>query len=416
VPTYNLDGLHYQDVNTYSLQADYKILLSAAQTLQIKTSLDHQDTREIIPAVYTVPPPASPYYVPVGSYTERNVLSRRWHAEFQLNTQHHDGLRSSVGAYARRDEVQSPYYLNTTDTLLARSWGAFGHVEWRIDPRWLINAGAFYEDYAPIVARWSPRATLHWQPSPQHSLRLGISRAYRNPVLFETDADWRLKIFSPTGAVLPLPVTSSYILASGNIKPESMLSHEIGYLAVWPESAASLDLRLFQERITDFISTACTSLTPPGQCNAPFPTKPRDFYNVGSATQRGYEAQLKWQPRPNTQILANYAFLHIDSGITEQRYSPSHLSGLHLMHRFPGEIDMTLSHYWVSAFEPIGQGLLPAYKRLDARLAKRFKLDGLRGQVALTWQNLTGTYHEFIGDNASNLFDSRAYMQFQLDF
>lgn len=81
-----------------------------------------------------------------------------------------------------------------------------------------------------------------------------------------------------------------------------------------------------------------------------------------------------------------------------------------------------LSHYWVPAFKPIGQGDLPAYKRLDARLAKRFKLDGSRGQVALAWQNLTGGYIEFADDTLfqggpfTNLFDTRAYVHFQLDF
>ncbi|MDP2788279.1 MAG: TonB-dependent receptor [Pseudomonadota bacterium] len=405
-----LEGLHNQEVDSYSLQADYKRPLSSAQTFQIKASLDHLQTREIIPAV-------SPPAVPVGSYLELNLLSRRWHGEFQLDTEHLDGLRSSLGVYSRRDEVQSLYFWNTSDKLIANSWGVFGHLEWRLDPHWLLNAGAFFEDYEPVGGRWSPRATVHWQPLPHHSLRFGISRAYRNPVQFETDADWRLKVYSPTGVALPLPVLSSYILASGNVKPEELVSHEIGYLGLWPELGASIDLRLFRERITDFIRAECTDqVTVPSPCSGVFPTKPRDFYNAGGATQQGFEVQIKWQATSNTQFLANYAYLHIDSEFEEKRYSPPHISGLHLMHRLPGEIDMTLSHYWVSSFRPIGQGVLPAYQRLDARLAKHFRLDGLRGQVALTWQNLTDAYLEFADANPDNLFDSRAYVHFQLDF
>ncbi len=416
VPIGNLDGFRNQNLDAYSLQADYKRTLSPAQTLQIKASLDHLQTREIIPAYFNLPVPG---FVPVGSYMELNQLSRRWHGEVQLNTEHNTGLRSSMGAYSRRDEVQSFYYLNTTDKLVANSWGAFGHIEWRLDPHWLLNVGAFYEDYEPIGGRLSPRATLHWQPSSQHSLRFGISRAYRNPVLFETDADWILKIYSPTGALLPLPVVSPFILASGNVKPESMLSYEIGYLGQWPEMAANLDLRLFRERISDYISAECTSVTR-RDCSGLLPIAPKDFYNIGSATQQGLEAQFKWRAASNTQILANYAFLDIDSDFDEKRYSPSQQYGLHVMHQFPGEIDLTLSHYWVPSFKPIGIGggnaILPAFKRLDARLAKRFKLDGLRGQVALVWQNLTDPYLEFSDNNPENIFDHRAYVHFQLDF
>ena len=112
----------------------------------------------------------------------------------------------------------------------------------------------------------------------------------------------------------------------------------------------------------------------------------------------------------------------IDSAIDEKRYSPSQQYGLHVMHAFPGKVELTLSHYWVPAFKPSGQGNLKDHKRLDARLAKRFKLDGLPGQVALTWESLTGSYIDFANDlipgtsTPFNLFDSRAYAHFQLDF
>jgi hypothetical protein len=64
---------------------------------------------------------------------------------------------------------------------------------------------------------------------------------------------------------------------------------------------------------------------------------------------------------------------------------------------------------------------VPAYQRLDARLAKHFKLDGNRGTVALVWQDLSGSYYELggvAGDHPSldNLFDKHFYVQFQLDF
>ena len=77
---------------------------------------------------------------------------------------------------------------------------------------------------------------------------------------------------------------------------------------------------------------------------------------------------------------------------------------------------MSLSHYWVSGFKAIGQGPIPSYKRLDATLAKPFRINDLRGRVALSWQNISGAYLEFDNNNPVNLFDRRTRLDFQLDF
>ncbi len=399
---------HDQDVTSYFMQADYRQNLSDDRELLVKAYFNHLFLDEKVP-VMSLPP-----VVPAGSYYMRDLLGERWHGEFQVNTQHGQGLRSSLGGYVRRDEVRSVYYWNTPDTLQADSWGVFGHAEWRFQPQWLLNAGAFYEDYGKVGGKFSPRMTLHWQPSPHHSLRLGVSKAYRNPVLYETDADTRLNLLASDGSpLLTLPLSTSYILASGDLQPERLVSREIGYLGQWPEQGLTLDLRLFREHLSNYISLECTGTS--ASCKGINPTSPRSYVTQSGSDQEGVEAQLKWQPSRNTLVLANYAVLSIDSHNDEKRYSPSHMSGLHLMHRFPREVDMTLSQYWVSAFEPIGLAPLPGYHRLDARIAKGFKLDGMHGVVALTWQNLGGSYIEFDARNG-NIFDERAFLSLQLDF
>ncbi len=403
---------HDQWVGSGYFQADYRFDIDAGNSFLAKLYFDQLKTREDVPTAW----------VP-GSYYDLDTLSRRWHAELQLGNELGHGLRSVVGTYLRRDTVQSLAYWNTAERLHADSWGVFGHLEWRFAEQWLLNTGAFWEDYELVGGRFSPRATLHWQPSPRHGFRIGIARALRNPVLLETRGDSRIRLLASDGTpinlppVLPYP-TRPFFLASNNVEPEDILSREIGYLGEWPRRGLSLDIRLFQERIRNYISAECpTGISSDCKVSAhPATYLARDWYNIGSARQAGYEVQAKWQATQDTEILANYAFLHIDSGFDEQRYSPSHLSGLHLMHRFPGEVDLTLSQYWVSAFEPIGQGPLPAYHRLDARIAKRFKVSGQRAQVALTFENLTGKYQEFSDDYPDNVFDRRAYIHFRMDF
>lgn len=400
---------HQQDVGSQYFQADYELDMESGQHLQAKMYFNRMNTLEDVPT--TLSP---------GSYYEEDLLAERWHAEIQLDSDLSAGLRSALGAFIRRDSVRSTLYWNTPDKISADSWGVFGHLEWRLSDSWLVNAGAFLEDYELVGAHLSPRATLNWQPSPQHSFRLGISKAYRNPVLAETSGYNRIQLLAANGS--PLPFSATLVVASGNVQPEEILSREIGYLGLWPEQGVTLDVRLFQERIRNYISAERpTGNLSAGDCPVSSTTllgaSVRDFCNIGGSTQRGVEAQIKFQPSVETQILANYAFLHIDSGFDEKRYSPPHIAGVHLMHRFPGEVEMTLSHYWVSAFSAIGHSgdILPAYKRLDARLAKHFKMAGNRSQIALTWQNLTGPYYEF-DEKASNIFDSRAYVQFQTDF
>jgi iron complex outermembrane receptor protein len=400
---------HQQAVGSQYFQADYQREMDAGGSLQAKLYFNRLHTQEDVP-VSLVP----------GAYYVSDLLAERLHAEVQLDTDLAPGVRSVLGGYLRRDSVQSYLYWNTNDKISADSWGVFGHLEWRLADQWLVNAGGFLEDYDLVGTRFSPRVTLHWQPSTHHAFRVGIARAYRNPVLFESSGNAYIHVLNAAGSPL---ANVPYIVASGNVRPEDILSKEIGYLGVWPEQGLTLDVRLFHERIGNYIGFESPS-GHSGECPVSSTSAlpgARDMCNLGGATQHGLEAQIKWQASENTQILANYAFLHIDSEFNEPRYSPPNISGLHLMHRFPGEIDMTLANYWVSAFEPISQHSVPAYQRLDARLAKHFKLDGNRGTVALVWQDLSGSYYELggvAGDHPSldNLFDKHFYVQFQLDF
>lgn len=392
---------HDEDVKSYFGQLDFRQPLSIHSELQAKVSFNHFSTSADVPT--GVP-------LPAGSYYEVDLETTRWHGELQVNTQHEHGLRSSVGGYLRQDSVESAHFWNTQDKLYADSKGVFGHLEWRVAPEWLINAGAFWEDYATVGGKLSPRFTLSWQPSLQHTVRLGASKAYRNPVMFETNADWNLTLLAANGT--PLGVFGPYLLASNNIKPEEIFSQEISYLGMWPELGATLDVRLFKERISNFISAECPS---GGTCSGLNPPDSRDFFNIGGATQEGLEAQFKWRPSGRTQFLANYAFLRIDSNFDEKRYSPQHLAGLHLMHQFPGDIGLTLSHYWTSKFEPIGHGLLPASQRWDVHVAKGFRWGDTHAKLALGVENLGDDYLEF-SHTAENLFDTRGYVHLKVDF
>lgn len=422
-PADDMNQPHPQDVDSYFVQADYRLGISPSGELRAKVYFNHLRTRERVPVTGVV---ATLFG---ADHMQTDILSRRWHGEAQYNHDLGGGLRTSVGGFLRRDIVGSYTYFNTHDNLNVDSHGLFGHLEWRMAPAWMMNLGAFWEDVDKAGRRLSPRATLHWQPSPRHAFRVGVSRAFRNPFAYENAGHQRITLRDANGNVVLQ--TLPYYLASGTVEPEDMLSREIGFLGSWPEQGIDLDMRIFSERISDVINFECPSAMngtgPKDDCKPelrnfgieilgpPF-LVPRDAFNTGSSRQQGLELQFKWRPVPGTQFLANYAYLDIDSRIQgEDDYSPRHLVGLHLMREFPGKIDLTVSYYRTSGFEPIGQGDLPGADRWDLRMAKNLDLGGSAAQLALGVQNLGKAYEEF-SHGPLNLFDTRAYVHLTLDF
>ena len=419
---------HGQSVDSLQFQADYRWGISTSTELEAKVYMNHLQTREDIPIDGTLAGYLSVLSGTTGAdHWKTDILSRRWHAEIQLNMAPAEGVRTALGAFLRRDIVASPQYFATSEKVNVDSKGVFGHLEWRMAPKWLLNAGAFLEDYEGVGWRGSPRATLHWQPTPRQGFRVGISKAYRNPFAYEQQGQQSLTMYNANGDYLF--TTDPIFQASGNVNPESFLSKEIGYLGSWPEHGLDVDVRIFRERVSGVINLECSSYMDgtgstddcdPELHNFGLPLGlsglvSRDAYNVGTASQEGFESQVKWKPTPKTQVLFNYAYLNIDSHFDEKNFAPRHLAGVHLMHEFAGDLELTLSQYWTASFDPIGQKTLPASTRLDARIAKRIRLGDKTARLALAVQNLGGDYQEF-SPNPYNLFDRRAYAQLSMDF
>lgn len=399
---------HTNDERSLYLQADYQHDLGDERALSVKAYFSEANSSADVPVVagtfLSTPPWTAPFSlltIPPNTTYSADLDARRWHMEAELDEQAEADLRVSYGGYLRRDAVRSWHYFNEPGWLNVDSWGLFAHAEKRLATEWLLNVGTFWEDYSLVGGRLSPRIALNWQPTAYQTLRFGVSRAFRNPVLVEARGYWIYHFKDPVGTVIPPYIP---LITSEKIEPEEILSHEISYFANWPEIGLTLDARVFHEHIKNYIT-----LTSVGGSLL------RTFTNLGDSRQHGAELQLKWQPRTGTQVLANYALLHIHSNLDEQRYSPPHLGGLHVMHEFPRGVHVTLSHYWIDGFKPIGQGNLPYVHRWDARLAKRLALGDARGELAFGVLNGGKSYLEF-DDGAKHLFDTRGYVHFKLDF
>ena len=392
---------HDEGITSHFQQLDYRRDLADGQELLVKAYHNYLLGQEDVPVDPTSPVAPGVFLLP-GTYP-RDLMADRWHGEVQLNRPLGETARISLGAYGRRDGVNSQHYFNRSDDLITWSWGIFGHAEWRLAEQWLLNAGAMWEDHELVGGRLSPRVALTWQPSPRHNLRVAASRAYRNPVQFEMNADWRVTL--PTNIGL---VTRPIYTSNAALQPEQNLSREIGYLGNWPEYGLSFDARLYRDDLHDFVE----AVGPPGG---------RHFANVGDSRHEGVDGQLRWRLAPHSFVLLHYAYLHIDGNQTETEYFPPQVGGLLLSHRFSQGVDVSLGHYRSDAFHAISGSDPPRYRRTDLRIAKEFKWDRKRARLALVVQHADRDNYEYDFDaNSSSaqakLVSRLGYLQFQLDF
>lgn len=367
-----LEPPHRQDVRSHFQQLDWHRRLAEGGELRVK--LYHNLTETLEDIVPSLPFPAY----------ARDILAQRWHLEMQHTLTPGDAWRAVWGAALRQDNVRSQLYFSTPDKLRNHMHGVFGHIEGRLTPAWLVNAGAMLEHHDIGGTSVSPRISVHWQALDRHAWRVSLSSARRYPVQFEENA-------------LSLP----FYRARGDLEPETLVARELGYVGSWPQAGVSLDARAFHWRLEDLIDR--------------WGPRPWDIRNQYAATLRGFDMQLRWRPSSRDDVLLNYARTDVDAdNLTYRRSSPEEQVGLLLTHRFADGWSAHLGAYYTAGFRPMGTGArLPATRRVDLKLARALRVPDVRGELAVVLQNVTGEHLDF--DN-HNRHPRRAHVQLRLEY
>ncbi len=372
-----------------SLYARLQWVRSTGAGEELRLSAYHQ--RESGKESFVIPTPLIGLTVPVNAdHTET-----RSNIELQHTFLPGAATRAVWGLEARHDTVGSQFMFNTPEvqsTSLAR---AFGNLEWRAHAMLLLNLGATLERYSLSGTNLAPRLMLNFQPDPSHTVRLGVSRAYRTPSLAEQRGDSRY-YYSPTGTLAAWTYR-----ALGGLQPERVLARELSYLGVFRAMNLTLDARLFNERVDRIIDLTEAA--------------PRNFLNMAQASVHGAEYQAKWRAAENTHITLNQAFVRIVSPDPRLSLSaPTHTTTLFATQAFPHDWHLSLIHHWVGAVKWLGFAeQTNSYRRLDLRLAHRFRAGPSRGEVALTTQNLLTPYAEYRNEY---LLSRRAFVSASLEF
>lgn len=375
--------------------------------------------------------PSDPYFDEnVGGHSTRDEL------ELQHTLAPTSSTRLVWGLSTRWDKVSAPLYYHARSEVQRDVQRAFGNLEWRPDEKWLLNLGGSFEQDSLSGEHFSPRLSLSHHLSPAHTLRAGVARAWRTPSTYDQTGQLRYGI-----ANYPDFYLVDY-LASSKVVAERLNSYELGYYGELKDWRLSLDLRAFREVIPNRIQLVERNLQAPN-CNhwpaeAPppvflaFPCGGADYaVNAEHLDIRGLEYQLRWQPWEKTRLILNQAATRIHSRLLDfdttnsgdnltriqdhsRTSSPLLSTTLMLMQKLPLGMDLaiTASHVGEMKWTRNNNGLLPAYNRVDWRLAYPFKLGPTRGELAYTAQSANSSHLEY---KNSRRIDPRHWLSLRFD-
>lgn len=309
--------------------------------------------------------------------------------------------------------VRSTRQFFTNDHKLRQVVRMFGNLEWRPTPSWLVNAGANLGHDSVSGGVFDPRASVSYHVNPEHTFRFIAARSHRTPSLADVRGDSR-------DAATNGPVVSRNFLAKPGLEPEQMDTLEAGYLADFRPLRASLDVRLFHERLPNRIQLVPSALTPP---NCEFPAallgngppwnvcgRADTAVNGEKVGIRGYEYQARWQPFDSTRLLYSHAYIVISSTIMDaasiadggdniekisrhtRESAPGHSSSAMLTQGLPFGLEASVMYYKVGFMRWTRNSFIHPFERVDWRLAYPFKAGPTRGEVAYTAQASNGPH------------------------
>ena len=139
----------------------------------------------------------------LSAFVDADRRIKRTHLELQHIFRLNPAARVVWGFEQRHESVSSRFMFDTSDPQTTSLSRLFGNLEWRLTPKWLLNAGAMLEKHSFTGTDLAPRLMLNFQPSPEHTLRAGMSTAYRSPSLAEERGKVRYYITAVPPAPFP---------------------------------------------------------------------------------------------------------------------------------------------------------------------------------------------------------------------
>ncbi len=323
---------------------------------------------------------------------DRNREALRTNLELQHRFALSPKARMVWGVETRRDETNSPYLFAGGRPPVLELYRAFSNLDWRLTPEWQLNLGGLLEKNGTIAPQFIPRAFVNWHPSARDTFRAGYARAWLQRNLFELYGDVRTPVPGNPSMLLAWPYQ-----ANPDLRVPRVDTIEIGYLGRFHTLDATLDVRVFSERISDFV---IRRIVPSGGALLPLPSS--QFVNMSSpVVLRGIEYQLRAKPRPGTEVLFSHTLIdrHTDAPEIAKRTAP-YTANLTWLQDYGNGWSSTASLLRMGPLAG-GYGYVPGcdyaarpYTTADLRIARAFRVDGRRAEVSINGINLGGQHQE----------------------
>jgi len=215
-----------------------------------------------------------------------------------------DTLRMVTGFNVSVIEYQSDYHLN--GSIINNRYSIYNNTEYKPIDSITINVGILgevEENYLEEDIFWSPRVALNYHINKQSTLRFALNRSYRTPDLYERESDWNIQLTNLSPAVLGSTTALHYFAVAGNpnLKPEKFESKEINLYSKTADSKWLIDLKIYQEKLTDVISSGLS----------PIFTDPT---NDDAVTLEGFDLNVQY--RQSSRLLFNFGYAYQDSEAT----------------------------------------------------------------------------------------------------
>ncbi len=187
---------------------------------------------------------------PVSGVIHSDLDEYRYDIEIQDTYIYSSVLTLVSGASFRRDEVRSDTffngYLNNDTSRL------FASASWQATKQANFHLGAMAEQESDADLVFAPRAALNYKLTPSQSIRMVYSESVRSPDLFEQDAYWQVTVENPQSDV-ELNGSTFYQTQQGpgDLDHQYIRSYEIGYYGRFTQLNGELDIRVFEEDLTD---------------------------------------------------------------------------------------------------------------------------------------------------------------------
>jgi len=376
----------------------WKHQLSATDELQCSASYMEDWVRDAVP------------YPPLPSVLlDFSGTGRRTNLEVQRKTTLSPTVRLVAGAGYKDERAYSPPLYSRTDWLSYNESRAFGTVEWRATPEWLLNAGAFVGHHSVAGQYTAPRLMVNWLPSPEHTFRAGVTESVRTPTLAEYYGDIRYYI----GSVL----AAQTVAASGHVKPERLRSQELGYLGRFPAQSLTLDVRAYRERMDSVIHNISANRA------TPLPVSGYDiidFVNLPGLEIRGAEGQLRWKPQELIELWVNHSVEHVDWDLPrfdaqDERRPPRQATTLGLFMHLPNQVTFTVIAQRLGEMTwRDNRDMLPVTRRTDVRVGMPVRVGDVRAELSYTVQSLEGAHPVFLVREPMQL-GLRSFVQLKME-